>query len=126
MSESVDVNIRGHETVSPAAKAAGDAVQGLTDKTQELGEKTGKATEKHEGLIRSFNDMKAVADSVIGITRTVITVVSDLATEYAEQEKQVKLFDQAMKLSNTITKTQAADLRAYADTVQALTGIDDE
>lgn len=122
----VTVNINGHETVSPAAKAAGEAVQGLSDQTKGLSENMGTAQTKSEGFIRSFTDIKSMADMAIGVVKTVGRVVSDLADEYATQEKATVLFSTAMGMSGKITAEQAADLQAYSRQVQDLTGADEE
>lgn len=126
MANDVTVNINGHETVSQAARAAGESIGDLSEQTKRYGSEAETAGGKTTSFIRSFTDIKSMIDVGVGAVKLFVNEVKELALAYAEQEREVKLFDQAMSLSGGMTDAQIAGLKEYASTIQTLTGVEDE
>ncbi|MGV0982617.1 MAG: hypothetical protein ACOYB0_09670 [Polynucleobacter sp.] len=106
-------------------------VQALVADYKKLKSAGGDVERTQKTLGQSFASLRdvmqgpvAAARMVVEALKQVVKIGSDLYMEYAQAEKGQIVFAQAMKESNQISVSGAAKLKAYAQELQQLTGLD--
>lgn len=112
MAATTNVEIRGKQTVSDAAKQAGDSLRGLNTAT--------------ESTSSVFDKFTVTAGDVVGAFKSIASEVAQLVTAYAENERAALTYSAAMRQSKQISDEGADALLSYASAMALKTGADDE